>query len=60
MNYKLIMMHISRLFRRGEEAKIESTDIINIFKDRTDPVITEIDEYPIYVQELSYGGNTFH
>jgi len=44
----------------GEEAKIESTDIINIFKDRTDPVITEIDEYPIYVQELSYGGNTFH
>lgn len=47
--------------KKGEsEAKIESTDIINIFKERADPQIKDIREYPIYVQELSYGNNTCH
>lgn len=47
--------------KKGEsEAKIESTDIVNIFKDRADPVIKDIREYPIYVQELSFGGHTIH
>lgn len=32
------------------EIKIESTDIINIFKDRQDPEPVDIKEYPIYVQ----------
>jgi hypothetical protein len=37
--------------KKGDtEAKVESTDIINIFKDRTDPVITNIRDYPLYVQ----------
>jgi hypothetical protein len=28
----------------------ESTDIINIFKERADPEIKSIEQYPIYVQ----------
>ena len=44
----------------GGEGVIESTDIVNIFKDRADPEITYIQHYPIYVQELSLGTHTFH
>jgi hypothetical protein len=47
--------------KKGEtESKIESTDIVNIFKERADPAIRDIREYPLYVQELSFGGHTVH
>ena len=37
--------------KKGEaETKIESTDIVNIFKERTDPVLRDVREYPIFVQ----------
>lgn len=37
--------------KKGQaEIKIESTDIINIFKDREDPEPLHIKTYPIYVQ----------
>ena len=42
------------------ESKIESTDIVNIFKERVDPQIKDIREYPLYVQELSFGGYNVH
>ena len=47
--------------KKGEvETKIESTDIVNIFKDRTDPEPRPIQEYPIYVQEISRGAYSVH
>jgi len=37
--------------KKGDtEVVSESNDIINIFKDRTDPVLKDIREYPIFVQ----------
>ena len=42
------------------EVKIESTDIINIFKDREDPEPVEITQYPIYVQEMGKGDLSIH
>lgn len=47
--------------KKGESvAKIESTDIVNIFKEREDPQISDIKNYPIYVQELSRGYHSVH
>jgi hypothetical protein len=46
--------------KKDSEVRIESTDIVNIFKDRADPEITDIREYPVYVQELSRGTFSIH
>ena len=38
--------------KKGGDVKVvaESSDIVNIFKEREDPEIKDITEYPIYVQ----------
>ena len=33
------------------DTKTDSTDIVNIWKDRPDPVIRPLDEYPKFVAE---------
>ena len=48
--------------KKGGDVKqqAESTDIVNIFKERQDPEINDISEYPIYVKELSRGSFSVH
>lgn len=36
--------------KKEAELKIESNDIVNIFKNREDPEPQHIKEYPLYVQ----------
>lgn len=47
--------------KKGQaEAKIESNDIINIFKDKPDPEPREINQYPLFVQEMSVDMLSIH
>jgi hypothetical protein len=38
----------------------ESSDIVNIFKERSDPEIHNVTTYPIYVQQFSRGDYSVH
>jgi len=46
--------------KKKDDAVIETTDIVNIFKDRADPEPQPLSEYPIYVQEFALGDNTIY